>query len=152
MCEFHETAEGGRGDGDGARVFACQELPGFLFAEDGVEDAAQRFRELVVEVVFGVDGDVVFEDVDGVFGPFVVFGAAGTFDYDIGDAVAESGCGAGVALAHAFGEFDVGLFGGVVGFGESFGDDEIGHVDFVLEEGGDHVFDVANRHSQQALW
>lgn len=53
-----------------------------------------------------------------------------------------------VALFHAFGEFDVGLFVGVAFlfvffvflifsvafFGEGFGDDKVGHVDFVLEE------------------
>ena len=37
------------------------------------------------------------------------------------------------------------LFGGVVGFGEGFGDDEVGHVDFVLEEVSDGFFDVAGR-------
>ena len=31
---------------------------------------------------------------------------------------------------------------GVVGLGKSFGDDELGHVDFVLEEVRDCVFDV----------
>ena len=35
------------------------------------------------------------------------------------------------------------LFVGVVGFGESFCDDEFGHVDLVLEKIGDGVFDVA---------
>ena len=35
------------------------------------------------------------------------------------------------------------LFGSVVGFGEGFGDDERGHVDFVLEEEGDLSFDIA---------
>jgi hypothetical protein len=35
------------------------------------------------------------------------------------------------------------LLGSVVGFGEGFGDDELGHVDFVLEELGDGVFDIA---------
>ena len=37
----------------------------------------------------------------------------------------------------------MGLFGRVVVFGEGFCDDEFGHVDFVLEEVGDGVFDVA---------
>ena len=145
LCEFHEAAEGRGGDGDGAGVFSGEELGGFFFAEDGVEDAAEGFGELVVEVVFGVDGDVVFEHEDGVFGAFVVFGAAAAFDDDIGDAVAERGCGAEVALFHAFHEFDVRLFAGVVlfFFGEGFGDDEFGHVDFVLEEVGDGGFDIA---------
>lgn len=42
----------------------------------------------------------------------------------------------------------MGLFGGVVGFGEGFCDDEFGHVDFVLEEVGDCVFDVAGEKGQ----
>lgn len=41
----------------------------------------------------------------------------------------------------------MGLFRGVVGLGESFGDDKFGHIDFVLEEIGDGVFDVAERKS-----
>lgn len=141
--KFHEPAEGGCGDGDGAGMLAREELAGLFFAEDGVEDAAEGFGELVVEVVFRVDGDVVLEDEDGVFGALVIFGAAGAFDDNIGDAVAEGWGGAGVALFHAFGEFDVGLFGGVVGFGEGFCDDKFGHVNFVLEEVGNSVFDVA---------
>lgn len=145
LGELHEPAEGGRGDGDGARVFAREELAGFLLAEDGVEDPAEGFRELVVQVVFRVDGDVVFEHEDGIFAPFVVLGAAGALDDDVSDAVAEGRGGAGVSLFHAVGELDVGLFVGVVGFGEGFGDDEFGHVDFVLEEVGDGVFDVAGR-------
>jgi len=35
------------------------------------------------------------------------------------------------------------LLCGVVGFGKGFSDDEFGHVDFVLKEIGDGVFDVA---------
>ena len=143
--ELHESAEGGGRDGDGARVFACEELASFLLAEDGVEDSAQGLGELVVEVVFRVDGDVVFEHEDGVFASLVVLGAAGTLDDDVGDAVAERGGGAGVSFLHSVGELDVGLFAGVVGFGEGFCDDEFGHVDFVLEEVGDGVFDVAGK-------
>ena len=48
-------------------MFSCEELGGFLLAEDGVEDSSQGFGELVVEVVFGVDGDVLLEDPEGVF-------------------------------------------------------------------------------------
>ena len=124
-------------------MFACEELAGFFLAEDGVEDSAEGFRELVVEVVFRVDGDVVFEHEDGIFASLVVLGAAGSLDDDVSDAVAEGGSGAGVSFFHAVGELDVGLFVGVVGFGEGFCDDEFGHVDFVLEEVGDGVFDVA---------
>ena len=98
---------------------------------------------MVVEVVLGVDGDVVLEHEDGVLAALVVLSATGALDDDVSHAVAECGCGAGVPLAHALGELDVRLLGGVVGFGESFGDDEFGHVDAVLEQVGDGVFDVA---------
>ena len=37
----------------------------------------------------------------------------------------------------------MGLVANVFGFREGFRDDEFGHVDFVLEEVGDGVFDVA---------
>lgn len=60
FCEFHEAAESGCCDGDGACVVSCEEGVGFCFSEDGLEDSAEGFGELVVEVVFGVDGDVVF--------------------------------------------------------------------------------------------
>ena len=123
-------------------MLARQQLAGFL-AEDRVEDAAEGFGKLVIEVVFRVDRDVVFEDENGVFAPLVVFGAAGALDDDVGDAVSEGGGRAGVSLLHSVGELNVGLFTGVVRFGEGLCDDEFGHVDFVLEEVGDGVFDVA---------
>lgn len=124
-------------------MFACQELAGFLLAKNRVEYAAERFRKLVVQVVFCVDGDVVFEHKDGIFRALVVFGTAGSLDDDVGDAVAESWGRAGVTLFHALGEFNMGLFGCVVGFRKGFCDDEFGHVDFVLEEIGDGVFHIA---------
>lgn len=88
LCEFHQTAGRGGSDGDGARVFACEELTGFLFAEDRFEDATQGFGELVVKIVFGVDGEVVLEDVDGVFGALVVLCTSRAFDYHVGDTIA----------------------------------------------------------------
>lgn len=132
LRELHQPAEGGGRDADGAGVLAREELAGLLLAEDGLEDADEGFGELVVEVIFCVDGNVVFEHEDWVLGALVVLGAAGAFDDNVRDAVAEGGRGAGVALLHAFGELDVGLFRGVVAFGKGFGDDEFGHVDFVL--------------------
>ena len=91
--ELHEAAEGGGrgGDGDGAGVFAREELAGFLLAEDGLEDAAQGLGELVVEVVFRVDGHVVLEHVDGIFASFVILGAPGTLDDNISDSIAKGG-------------------------------------------------------------
>ena len=65
--ELHEAAHGRGGDGDAARVLAREQLPGLLLAQDRLEDAAERLRELVVEVVLGVDGQVVLEHVDWVF-------------------------------------------------------------------------------------
>lgn len=143
LGKFHETAYFGCRDGDGAGVITCQQGLGFCLAEDGLEDAAEGFGELIVEVVFCVDGDVVLEDVDGVFGAFEILGASRAFDHDIGYTVAEGGGGTGVALLHAVGELDVSLLGGVVIFGEGFRDDELGHVDAVLKEVGDGVFDVS---------
>ena len=147
--EFHQSAKSGRGDGDGARVFAREELACLFLAEDGFEDAAEGFGELVFEVVFCVDGHVVFEDEDGVFGAFVVGSAAGAFDDHVGNAVAKGRGGAGVSLFHAFGEFNMGLFAGVfsVVLGEGLCDDELGHVDFVLEEVGYGFFDIT-KHCQ----
>ena len=127
-------------------------MAGFLVAEDWIENAAEGFGELVVEIIFGVDGEVVLEHVHGILGFLVVLGAAGAFDDDVGDAVAEGWGGAEVAFLHAGGEFDVGLVAVVFFLGEGFGDDEFGQVDFVLEEVGDGIFDVAGmEHAGQYL-
>lgn len=67
LREFHEPAGSGRRDGDGACVFARQELTRLFLPEDGIEDSSQRFGELVVEIIFRVDWDVVLEDVDWIF-------------------------------------------------------------------------------------
>ena len=129
-------------------MLASKELTSFLLAEDGIEDTSQRLSELIVKIVFCINRNIVLKHKDRIFRSLVVFGAACTFDNDIGDTIAESGGGACVALLHALGELDVGLFGGVIGFGEGFCDDEFGHVDFVLEEVGDGVFDVAGEKGQ----
>lgn len=146
LGELHEPPERRRCDGDGPRVLARQQLPGLALAQDRVEDTAQRLGELVVEVVLGVDGDVVLEHEDGIFAPLVILGAAGSLDDDVGDAIAERGSRARVSLLHSVGELDVGLFVSVVGFREGFCDDEFGHVDLVLEEVGDCVFDIAGKY------
>ena len=147
LGELHQPPERGGRNGDGAGVLAREQLTGFPFAQDGVEDAAEGFGELVLEVIFRVDGDVVFEHEDGVFGALVVLCAAGAFDDNVGDAVAESGRGAGITLFHPLCELDMGLLGGVVvfGLGEGFRDDKFGHVDFVLQKVRDCFFDVAEK-------
>ena len=143
--EFHQTTEGGSGDGDGAGVFAREELACFLLAEDGIKDSAQGLRELIIEIILRVNRDIVLEHEDGIFTALVVFGATGAFDDNIGNAVAKRGSGTSVAFLHALGKFGMGLFTNVVSFREGFCDDEFGHVDLVLEEVGDGVFDVALR-------
>ena len=40
-----------------------KELAGFLLSENRYKDPPQGFGELVFKVVFGIDGDVVFEHV-----------------------------------------------------------------------------------------
>ena len=135
LGKLHQRALRRGGDGDAARVFARQQLARLLLAQDGLEDAAERLGQLVVQVVLGVDRDVVFEHVDGIFRFLVVSRSARALDDDVGHAVAHVGGGALVALSHAFREFGVGLFGVVVVFGllrQSFRDDEVGHVNLVL--------------------
>ena len=107
-------------------MFTCKELACFFLAEDGLKDAAEGFGELVFQVVSCVDGDVVFEDEDRVFGAFVVGCAASAFDDHVGDTVAKGRGRASVSFFHAFGEFDVGLLAGVFGvvLGEGLCDDE----------------------------
>ena len=123
--EFHQAAEGGCSNGDGAGVFACKELARFLLAEDGIEDAAEGLGELIVKVVFSVNRDVVFKDKNRVFGFLVVLAAAGTLDDYVGNAIAQGGCGAGIAFSHTFGEFDMRLLSCIVTFGEGFRDNEL---------------------------
>ena len=67
LGELHQPAERGRGDGDGASVLAREKLAGFLLAEDGFEDTTQRLGELILQVVFCVDRDVVLQHEDGIF-------------------------------------------------------------------------------------
>ncbi len=64
-----------------------EERLGLGLAEDGLEDAPQGLGQLVVQVVLGVDGHVVLENVDGVFGPLKVLGARRTLDHHIGHAI-----------------------------------------------------------------
>ena len=92
LGEFHEAADGGRGDGDGARVVAGEEGVGFCFAEDGLEDSAERFGELIVEVVFRVNGDVVFEHEDWIFRTLEILGSCGSLDDNVGDTISKTGC------------------------------------------------------------
>lgn len=123
-------------------MIAREQLPGAFFAENRVENAAEGLGELVIEVIFRVDRDVVFEHIDGVFGALVVLRAAGALDDNIGDTVAQGRRGASVALLHAFSELHMRLLGTVVFLRKSFGDDEFGHVDFILKQVGDDVFDI----------
>lgn len=66
LRELHQATEGRGCDGDGTGVFARKQLACLLLTEDGFEDTAQRVCELVIEVVFCVDGDVVFENVERI--------------------------------------------------------------------------------------
>ena len=89
--EFHETANRGSCDGDGAGVCSCKQRVGFCFPEDRLKDTAERFGELVVEIVFCVNGHVVLEDEDGIFGSFEVLGACRAFDNHVGYSITERG-------------------------------------------------------------
>lgn len=140
--ELDKPAEGRRGHGDGTRVFASQELPSFLLPKNGIENTAEGLGKLVVEIVFGVDGDVVFKYVDGVFAALVVFGSTSAFDDHVGYAVTERRCGASIALPHAFGEFDMGLLCSIIAFRERLCDHKLGHVNFILQQIGYGAFDI----------
>lgn len=85
-----------------------------LVSENRFEDTQQRFRELVVKIVFGIDRDIVFKNVERIFRLFVCSGtfrhekvsyeargdhsmssrlALDPFDDDICHSVAQSRCG-----------------------------------------------------------
>lgn len=132
LCELHQPAQCRGRDTNRAGMLAGEELAGLFLTEDRLEDADEGFGELVVKVVFGVDRDVVLKNEDWVLGALVVLCATGAFDDNVGNAVAEGGRRAGVALLHALCELDVRLLSGVVALGEGFGDDEFRHVYFVL--------------------
>ena len=85
----------------------------------------------------------MLEHEDRVFAALKVFGAGSALDNDISNAVAESRGGASVAFFHALGKGGMGLIADILGFGEGFCDDKFRHVNFVLEEVRDGVFDVS---------
>mmetsp|Transcript_32486 Transcript_32486/g.103582 ORF Transcript_32486/g.103582 Transcript_32486/m.103582 type:complete len:235 (-) Transcript_32486:1565-2269(-) len=125
--EHHDGALPGDGGrlADDARMVSSEDGVGVF--DDRFEDARQRFRELVVEVVRRVDGEVVFEDVDGVLGLFKGRGALGPRDDYVGNAVADVRGSPRVALLHFFRELGVGLLclvvAGVRVLREGLGDD-----------------------------
>lgn len=156
LREFHEPADCRGGHIDGTGMLAREQLTGFLRAEDGLKNALEWARKLIVEVVLCVNRDIVFQYVEWVFGLFVVLRIASSFDDDIADAITDGGCGTKVALSHTFHELHMGLLVVVFLFRKSFGDDKIGHVDFVLEQRRYHILDVANQilsaDVMQQLW
>lgn len=85
-----------------------------LLSKDGLEDPHQRIRQLVLQIILRIDRDIVLQHVDRVFRLLVRCGTFHAFDDDVGDTVAQVGCGTGVALLHTLGKFDVGLFCGIV--------------------------------------
>lgn len=53
------------------------------FTHDRLEDTHERLRQLILEVVLGVDRDVVLEDVERVFRLFVRASVLCSLDDDV---------------------------------------------------------------------
>lgn len=51
---------------------------GLWVINDGLKQPSQRVGQLVLKVVFRVDGDVVLEDVDWIFRTFICWGSLGS--------------------------------------------------------------------------
>ena len=143
LGEFHETTHGGSRDRNGPRMLPGQQRCRFFLAENRLEDTGQWLRQLVFQIVLGVDGEVVFQDVDGIFGLFIPFCACCTLYHHVGDPISKGRCRAGIACTHSFRKLGVCLLAGVVGLRQCLGDDQIRHIDFVLEQLGNRILDIA---------
>lgn len=64
---------------------------GCLFAKNRLEDAHERLGELVLEVVLGVDRDVVLEHVKRILGLLVRSGVFGALDDDVCESASARG-------------------------------------------------------------
>jgi hypothetical protein len=141
LGKLHQTTHCRSSDTDGSCVLTGQELTSLFLTQDGLEDTTKRLGKLVVKVISGIDGQVVLQDEDGIFGLFVVLCTSSTFDHDICDTITERRSRTCVTLLHTLGELDVSLFGSVVILCQRFGDHQVGHIDFVLQQLGDSLFD-----------
>ena len=114
--------------------------------DDALEEAPDRQRELVVEVVLRVDRDVVLEHVDRVLRLLVELRALRALHDDVGDAVPDDRRVQRVAPPDALDELDVRLLARVrvLRLGERLGDDQVRDVEPVHEQVGDGPLDVGD--------
>jgi hypothetical protein len=147
LCKAHDARVFWGFDAFDACVFAEKETLGVC--DDGLEDVDDGVAQLFVDVVFGVDWDVVLEGIERVFAPVGYLCALRSLDDDVGHAVSDAGCSCRVASAHALGQLDVCLFGAVfvLFFGQRLADDEHGDVDVagkhIADEGADVLLCLA---------
>jgi hypothetical protein len=139
--KLHQTAHGRSGNTDGSCVFTGQKLACLLLTQYGLEDTTERLGKLIIKVISGINGQVVLQDKDGILGLFVVLCTSGTLDHDIRDTITKRGSRTCITLLHTLGELDVSLLGSVVVLGQGFGDYQVGHIYFVLQQLGDSLFD-----------
>mmetsp|Transcript_23775 Transcript_23775/g.44147 ORF Transcript_23775/g.44147 Transcript_23775/m.44147 type:complete len:235 (-) Transcript_23775:246-950(-) len=71
--------------------------------DDGLEDAGERIRELIGEVVFGVNREVILQHIHGVFTLFIRWRIFSCLNYNISHAIAHIGSSSGVSLLHTHG-------------------------------------------------
>lgn len=60
--------------------------------ENGFKNSQKRFRKLIFEVILCVEGDIILEHEDWVFGALKELIPLGTFDDDIRNAITQCWC------------------------------------------------------------
>jgi hypothetical protein len=111
-CEFG-NASGRTGlHGNRARMLARDELVGI--GHDRLKDVHQRVLDLMLEVVLGVDWNVVLQYVQRILGTLVGLGVLGTLDNHVRHTITNVRCCSSIAKSHSFSELDMCLLDGVV--------------------------------------
>jgi len=82
-----------RGKGRDGRIYK----PTWI-VNDGLEKASQGVAQLVLQIIIGINGNVVLQDIDGIFAPFIGGCAFSCLDDHVRHTVAHVGGRAGVSV------------------------------------------------------
>mmetsp|Transcript_71308 Transcript_71308/g.185144 ORF Transcript_71308/g.185144 Transcript_71308/m.185144 type:complete len:263 (+) Transcript_71308:600-1388(+) len=129
-------------------VSSTEELrAGFgVVSHDGPEDAQERLHELVLNVVLGVDGQIVLESIERVLTFFIRLHAFVPRNDHVRHAIPAAGGCRGVALPHPLGQLHMGLLCCIVfcicALTERLRDDEQREIKFILKQVADNLLHV----------
>uniref|UniRef100_A0A2M4C5Q0 Putative secreted protein n=1 Tax=Anopheles marajoara TaxID=58244 RepID=A0A2M4C5Q0_9DIPT len=141
-----------RGD-DGACtcVITAQQNRFRFITQNGLKDAEQWLRQLVLQIVVRIDRYTVFEHVDRIFGLLVGGSVLSRRYQHVRDAITELGRIARVSLAHLVGQLHVRLLSCVIALGQLLRDDELRNIDPIAQQIGDRLLRVLDRPIRVAL-